>query len=191
MACFWSCALPLPTINKNDIIKILNYFKNCFRDKKNILAFMLILTTGIRTNELVNIKNKNIDLKNKIIKLDFTKSGKERYIYIVDELIELVQLVKNNNEFLFNDYENNQMTCNSLRCFFKHLKQNLNIEVLSPHKLRHFYATQLYKNSLDIYLTSQLLGHSDIKMTQIYLDIDNKDNQIKNQKYNPLATMTY
>ena len=64
------------------------------------------------------------------------------------------------------------MTANALRCFFKDIKKELKIDVLSPHKLRHFYATIIYNNSLDIYLTSNLLGHSDVKMTQIYLDID-------------------
>ena len=74
----------------------------------------------------------------------------------------------------------------NLRMFFKHIKEDLNIDVLSPHKLRHFYATTIYNNSLDIYLTSNLLGHSDIKMTQIYLDLDNNNNQQKNAQFNPL-----
>ena len=78
------------------------------------------------------------------------------------------------------------MTPNNLRCFFKRIKKELSIDVLSPHKLRHYYATTIYNNSLDIYLTCNLLGHNDIKMTQIYLDIDNNKNQHKNQIYNPL-----
>jgi len=81
------------------------------------------------------------------------------------------------------------MTANSLRCFFKHIKKELDIDVLSPHKLRHYYATTIYTNSLDIYLTSTLLGHSDIKMTQIYLDINNDNNQEKNQLYNPISSL--
>lgn len=176
----------IKSIEIKDINKIINYFKTCKKDKKYILAFMLILTTGIRTTELINIKNKNIDLKNMIIKLDFTKNGKQRNIFIVSELKDLISEVKNENEYLFLDEEQNQMTANNLRCFFKHLKKDLEIQVLSPHKLRHYYATTIYKNSLDIYLTCNLLGHSDIKMTQIYLDIDNKDNQLKNQMYNPI-----
>lgn len=178
-------------IEEKDIKKILIYFKSCKRDKKYILAFMLILTTGIRTTELINIKNGNIDIKNKIIKLDFTKNGKERKIYIVDELIELLKQIKNNNLYLFNDEENNQMTANNIRKFFQHIKKQLSIDVLSPHKLRHYYATTIYNNSLDIYLTCNLLGHSDVKMTQIYLDIDEKDNQNKNQLYNPLNFLTH
>lgn len=176
-------------IDKNDINKIINSFKDSKKDKKYILAFMLMLTTGIRTTELINIKNKNINLKDKIIRLEFTKNGKERNIYIVPGVLELLKTVMNENEYLFTDNLNNQMTCNNLRCFFKHIKKELGIKVLSPHKLRHFYATSIYTNSLDIYLTSSLLGHSDIKMTQIYLDIDNKQNQNKNEIYNPINSL--
>ena len=174
------------SIDKKDINKIINYFKTCNKNKKFILAFMLILTTGIRTTELVNIKNKNIDLNKMIIKLDYTKNGKQRNIYIVPELKELIIKIMSSNEYLFLDDEQKQMTANNVRCFFKHIKQDLDIKVLSPHKLRHFYATTIYNKSLDIYLTCNLLGHSDIKMTQIYLDIDNKNNQRKNQLYNPI-----
>jgi integrase/recombinase XerD len=179
----------IESINSKDINKIINYFNNCLRDKKYILAFMLILTTGIRTTELINIKNHNIDLTNKTILLDFTKNGRNRYIYIVDEIYDLVKEIMDNDYYLFKDNHHEQMTANSLRCFFKHIKKELSIDVLSPHKLRHYYATSIYNNSLDIYLTSTLLGHSDIKMTQIYLDINDNNNREKNQIFNPLIEL--
>ena len=69
---------------------------------------MLILTTGVRTTELLNIKNKNIDLKNMIIKLDFTKNGKERNIFIVNEIVDLLKQTISNNIYLFLDEEQNQ-----------------------------------------------------------------------------------
>ncbi len=56
------------------------------------------------------------------------------------------------------------------------LKQSCKIDILSPHKLRHYYATSVYNKSLDICLVKELLGHKSITMTQIYLDIDHKDN---------------
>ena len=101
-------------------------------------------------------------------------------------LIPVVRINKKINLYLFNDHNNQQLTSNALRCFFKHLKKDLEIETLSPHKLRHYYATNLYNKSLDIYLVSNLLGHTNIQTTQIYLDIDNKEHQIKNEFYNPL-----
>ena len=92
----------------------------------------------------------------------------------------------NNNEYLFTDENNIQMTSNGIKMFFKHLRDDIKIDVLSPHKLRHYYATNLYEKSLDIYLVSKLLGHTNIKTTQIYLDLNDKNNQTKNNYYNPM-----
>lgn len=176
----------IESISKNDLNKIINYFNNHAVLDKNKLIFLLMTTTGIRTTEVLNIKNSNIDLKNLRIYLEFTKTNYPRYIYIKEELVPLFHKVMSNNTYLFNDDFGNQMTDNALRCFFKRLKKELNIEVLSPHKLRHYYATSLYNKSLDIYLVSKLLGHTNIKTTEIYLDINDKNNQEKNNYYNPL-----
>lgn len=173
-------------IDPNDIKRILNYFETSKITVKYKLIFLLILTTGIRTTELLNIKNKNIDLEKKMIFLDFTKTHHTRFIYLVDDIIPLVSQVKNSNTYLFNDENDHQLSDNALRLFFKHLKRDVGVEVLSPHKLRHFYATNVYKKSLDIYLVSNLLGHTNIKTTQIYLDINEHENQKKNSYYNPL-----
>lgn len=176
----------IPQITKESIEKIINYLKNSNIDRNNKLMFLLILTTGIRTSEVINIKNKNIDLVNNVIKLDFTKNGETRNIYIVDYLKPLLKETMNKKTYLFYDSHGNQMTANTVRLFFKHLKQRLNIDVLSPHKLRHYYATTIYKKSLDIYLVKDLLGHKSLSMTQIYLDIDNKENQKRNNVFNPI-----
>lgn len=170
-------------IDKNDIIKILEYLKTSKTSDIYKLAFMLILTTGIRTNELLNIKNCNIDLINKKIYLDYTKSHKPRYIYIVDEIKPLLEHLKTSEIYLFN------ISVNRLRIFFKKLKKRLNIKVLSPHKLRHYYATTIYNKSLDIYMVSKLLGHQEIKTTQIYLSINNKAEQEANNIYNPIKDL--
>ena len=170
-------------IDKNDIIKILKYFKTSKTSDIYKLAFMLILTTGIRTNELLNIKNSNIDLINKKIYLDFTKTHKPRYIYIVDEIKPLLEHLKTSDIYLFN------ISVNRLRIFFKKLKKRLNIKVLSPHKIRHYYATTIYNKSLDIYMVSKLLGHQEIKTTQIYLSINSKAEQNANSIYNPIKDL--
>lgn len=92
-----------------------------------------------------------------------------------------------NNKYLFLEEDNKtQLTYNALKCFFKRLKRDLDIDVLSPHKVRHFYATNIYNKSKDIYLVSQLLGHTNINTTQIYLDIDNEEHQEKNNYFNPI-----
>lgn len=180
----------IPQISMKDINKIFRYFDESKITGKYKLIFLLILTTGIRTSELLNIKNKNINLEKKMILLEFTKTHNHRYIYILDELIPLIKDCMSSNTYLFTDDENkHQLSANALRCFFKHTKERAEVEVLSPHKLRHYYATQMYKKSLDIYLVSNLLGHTNIKTTQIYLDINEHENQAKNSFYNPLKDL--
>lgn len=177
----------IESINKDDLIKIINYFNSNIKlNPKYKLIFFLMCTTGIRTTELLNIKNKNINLDELTIYLEFTKSHHTRYIFIKEELIPLIKIVMNDKTYLFNDEHGNQMTDNNLRLFFKHLKRDLKIENLSPHKLRHYFATTIYNKSLDIYLVSKLLGHTNIKTTEIYLDINDKNNQTKSNFYNPL-----
>lgn len=176
----------IPQINKEDLNKIIEYLNQSKVSTKYKLIFFLILTTGIRTNELVNIKNKNIDLNNMTILLDFTKTGHSRYIYINPTIENLIKNQISQKTYLFNDEDGNQLSANAVRMFFKHLRYDLDIEVLSPHKLRHYYATNLYNKSLDIHLVSKLLGHTNIKTTEIYLDVNDKNNQIKNDYYNPV-----
>lgn len=177
----------IKSINKDDLNKIIDFLNTSTKTPdNNRLIFYLMLTTGIRTNELLNIKNKNINLDEQTIYLDFTKTGHPRYIYINEQIKELVIKVKNDNTYLFCDEHGNQLTSNGIKMFFRHLRRDLNIEVLSPHKLRHYYATNLYNKSLDIYLVSKLLGHTNIKTTEIYLDLNDKNNQIKNDFYNPI-----
>ena len=69
------------------------------------------------------------------------------------------------------------------------LKHDLGIDVLSSHKLRHFYATELLKNGADIYTVKELLGHSDLEMTQRYLDFTNEEIKENNFKYNPIKNL--
>ena len=100
----------IKAISRSDLNKIIRYFNSHAVLDKNKLLFMLITTTGIRTTELLNIKNSNVDLKNLRIYLEFTKTNYPRFIYIKKELIPLFNKVMSNKTYLFNDDFGNQMT---------------------------------------------------------------------------------
>lgn len=157
------------------------------------LMIYLLIGTGIRRNELVHIKVENINFKNKTIYLDFTKTGKPRYCYFNEKIEELIlkQIEQNHsikNPYLFakGDSHIDKQSVSSM--LFK-LKRDLNIDVLSSHKFRHLYATQLLKNGADIFTVKELLGHANIKMTQRYIDFDNEEIKKNNFKYNPLTNL--
>lgn len=174
-------------IKKSDVQKILNQIDSMKLHHQVILY--LLLSTGIRRNEVVNIKMNNINFKNKSIYLDYTKSGKPRYCYFGNKLEDLLKklILKNNydNPYLFQN-GNTHINKQTISSMLLKLKKDLNIDVLSSHKFRHLYATQLLKNGADIFTVKQLLGHSKLENTQRYLDFTNEELKENNFKYNPL-----
>ena len=177
----------IKTISDNQLIELLDYTKNIHKKKR--LIILLLISTGIRRNELVNILIKNIDFDNKRIYLDFTKSKKARYIYLNDSLILLIKNVISSNTqtvYLFENKFGLQLEPNYITYLLFSVKKELNFNVLSPHKLRHTYATYLLKNGANQEEVRRLLGHSDFKMTKRYIDYIDNDLQKANNLYNPL-----
>ena len=157
------------------------------------LMIYLLIGTGIRRNELVNIKISNINFKTKSIYLEFTKSGKPRYCYFNDKIEQLILKQIENNRSIKNPYlfalGDGHISKQSVTSMLFKLKKDLNIDVLSSHKFRHLYATQLLKNGADIFTVKELLGHANLKMTQRYLDFTNEEIKENNFKYNPLNNL--
>lgn len=174
-------------IQKDDVKKILAQIDSMKLSHQIIIY--LLLSTGIRRNEIVNIKMANINFKTKSIYLEFTKSGKPRYCYFGAKLEELIkkQIEKNNlnNPYLF-QHRDKHIDKGTVSSMIYKLKNDLGIDVLSPHKFRHLYATQLLKNGADIFTVKELLGHQRLEITQRYLDFTNEELRQNNFKYNPL-----
>ncbi len=177
-------------IKQDDVIKIFDNLDNMKLEHQVII--LLLISTGIRRNELVNIKMKNINFKEKSIYLQHTKSGKPRYCFFAKKLEDLLLKLINKNKSKNPDNEYllqhgmthiNKLTVSSMLC---KLKDDLDIDVLSAHKFRHLYATTLLKNGADIYSVKELLGHQRLETTQKYLDYTNEDLKNSNFKYNPL-----
>ncbi len=156
-------------------------------DYRNKAMLELLYATGIRVSELVNLEIVNVDLNECLIRV-MGKGSKERIIPINDMAIDALRvyldiyrdkLLKNcNSNYLF--ISKNQKNI-SRQAFFKLLKIlcikcgiNKNI---SPHTLRHSFATHLLENGADLRIVQELLGHEDLSTTEIYTHLSN--NQIK------------
>lgn len=141
----------------------------------NVTAITIMLDTGTRKSETLNIVNKNIDFYLNTISLDVTKTSKRTVLfgqlseYFIKKLFN-----KNNVYLLHNESTNNQMKRNTLEKFFLSLNKKLrfNSGNVTPHRLRKTFATQLLKKGCPLTTIRLLLGHKDIKTTMIYLDID-------------------
>ncbi len=180
----------IETIQQYDVMKILKHIDSMKLSHQVIIY--ILLSTGIRRNEVVNIKVHNIDFKNKSIYLEHTKSGKARYCYFGEKLEELlkrqIELAKNEKSgiYLLPGRKRDHLDKQSISAMLFSLKKTLNIDILSSHKFRHLYATQLLKNGADIFTVKELLGHEKLENTQRYLDFTNEEIKQNNFKYNPL-----
>ena len=147
---------------------------------KSILE--ILYSTGLRISELISIKLDNINIDNKVIKV-FGKGSKERYVLLGKEALNSLSDYLNNIDtkntnsiFLYPAVNGNVNKYISQRTMFNIIKKYLvmisNNEKLSPHSLRHSFATHLLDNGADLLAVKDLLGHEDLSSTQIYTHVN-------------------
>lgn len=168
----------------NEIEELLKKTDNTVQGIRDHLIIELLYSTGIRVSELVNIKIKDINFINKTIKIK-GKGSKERIVLygkicaniINDYLNKSRNNIKNssNNEYLILNLKGNKLTDRSVRNIINKYMQKTSIQKqISPHTLRHTFATHLLDNGADLKAVQELLGHSDLGTTQIYTHISNE-----------------
>lgn len=181
----------IQTIDIDTLQKVLNEL-TMHHSKQHQLIFQLFIGTGIRRTELVYIKRKNIDFGKNTIYLERTKTGPTRFIYfdnLIKELIIHEIKFKPTSEYLFVNHEGQQLSTSAIDSLFLRIKKELNIEVLSPHKLRHTYATMIMQKEKDIEQVRLLLGHSTYDMTKRYLHLSNEQLKETSLNSNPLNSL--
>src|SRR5574344_59016 len=155
----------------------------------------LLYATGLRVSELINLQFNDIDLVNDFVRV-IGKGNKEIIVPLSDMAVKYLKIYLNEhrNMILKNRISNYLFISNALKPitrqgFFKIIKQeckraNINKDV-SPHVLRHSFATHLLNHGADLRVIQELLGHSDIATTQIYTHVI--DSKIKNdyEEYHP------
>ena len=176
-------ALP-KTLSIEDVDKLLDIELKTPFDYRNKAMLELIYGCGLRISELINLEINDIDQTNCFIRI-LGKGSKEREIPVGEyALYYLKEYLNRRNELLKNRpcnklFLNNHGLGMTRQGFFKNLKQllkekGLNTEV-SPHTLRHSFATHLINRGADLRSIQEMLGHSDISTTKIYTKVsDNK-----------------
>ncbi len=163
-------------------IKIENNF-----DIRNKAMLELMYSSGLRVSELINLSINDINLENNIIKV-IGKGNKMRIIpigeYAKDYLINYIDIRESMLKGYFCDYlflnnHGKQMTRQGFFKIIKAIGEEKNIKNISPHTLRHSFATHLLDYGADLRTIQELLGHSNISTTQIYTHVSKehlKDN---------------
>lgn len=173
----------LPTmINDNDLERFFNSFTEDPIDIYHNAIFEFLYSCGLRVSELCNIKINDLSFDNKILKIK-GKGKKERIVPISDvalnKLSEYLVYRKSYNkkklDYLFINSLGNRLTRQYVWIKLKEISLNNNISNdYSPHSFRHTYATHLLDGGADLRYVQELLGHSDIATTQIYVHLQNK-----------------
>ncbi len=172
-------------LNENEVDLLLNSFdENDDIQYFHKLLLRLIYITGMRVSELCNLEIKNVNITHKQIRL-VGKGNKERLVLMdtltAENVLYYLRNIrprfnkKNQNVYLFINQLGNRLNRQFVFQLIKKKKDELSIQKdISPHSLRHSFATHLLNENADLRSVQELLGHSDISTTQIYTHIENK-----------------
>ena len=189
-------AKSLPKVlSEEEVNKLLDINLTNDFDYRNKAMLELMYSSGLRVSELVNLTVNDIDLTNSLVRI-FGKGSKERIIPINDYANESLNnyilyhrfnlFKKGENNYLFLNNHGTKMTRQGFFKILKKIAQENNIKTeLSPHTLRHSFATHLLKHGADLRSIQELLGHSDISATQIYTHISNEKLKENYTKFHP------
>lgn len=163
-------------LSYEELAKILdNIDTSTLTGLRNRLLIELFYATGCRVSEMINIKIKDINLTNNSIRI-MGKGSKERIVYFGDYAREYLDkyLAKIDFEYLFT-HNNDKLSIHDIEYIIKDLVKNLSLKThVTPHTLRHTFATHLLNNGADIKTVQELLGHSSLNTTGIYTHVSNE-----------------
>jgi integrase/recombinase XerD len=171
-------------LTRDEVSKLINSAET----RKSRLILSLLYSSGLRVSELVNLKPQDINFAENIGWVRGGKGSKDRMFTLSSNLgVEIKEYLKRkeNSKYLFS--EEDPLTTRNIQKIVKQLRTKADIQKkITPHTLRHSFATHLLENGTDIRMIQALLGHSSLNTTQIYTHISS--DQIKKIQ-NPLDVL--
>lgn len=166
----------LPTVlEKREVLNIIS----CTTNIKHKAALTLIYACGLRISELINLKIEDIDGERMLTKIVNSKGAKDRFVPLPENVRTLLRKYYANYKpkiYLFNGAEDIQYSAISVRNIIKRSAKKAGIRKnVTPHTLRHSYATHVLESGIDIRYTQTILGHNSIKTTEIYTHVSTKN----------------
>jgi len=160
-------------INKTEIETLFNVTTNL----KHKLVLRLLYYAGLRLNEVRNLKWEDLDFERELINVKKGKGDKNRTVFLHKKLKEILEEngIKKQGFILISE-RNTKYNERTIQQIIKTALKKTDIKKnVTPHTLRHCFATHLLEAGCDIRYIQQLLGHKDLKTTQIYTHVANKD----------------
>lgn len=201
-------------ISQNDISRLLSSYealapnegkgknKKTLNKKERMLcylsAFELIYATGMRVSEVVELEEHQLDLESSFVRIH-GKGGKERVVpfgKVSRSLLQEYFKVRNvsghkkgssdDKKYVFPSVRGGKLSRSTLFVMLRKLAAKMGInKKISPHTLRHSFATHLLEGGADLRVVQELLGHSDISTTQIYTHVDRSHLKSVHKSFHP------
>jgi len=146
---------------------------------RNKAMMSLMLHCGLRLSEVTNLRPGNINLTKGKLRVESGKGNKDRDLAIPEYLTDLLDSWRKKRpqgDYFFSTLKGKKLSDRYVQNMVKRYAQKAGItKNISPHSLRHTYATQYYRQTKDIETLRRILGHSDISTTTIYITLANID----------------
>ena len=166
--------LPI-VLSQEEMISIIQ----CTKNLKHRAILALIYSAGLRISELINLKLEHIHIHRKQLLIKRAKGRKDRYVTLADSFMPLLQnyLTTYKPEIYFAEGEKRKpYSASSVRKFLSRSRKVAHINrAVTPHTLRHSYATHLLESGVGLRHIQELLGHSRPETTMIYTHVARKD----------------
>ena len=193
----------IETFTQEHLEKMVNYYIRRkkkgydFHNERGYIAIKVLLGTGIRSGELLNIKWKDVDFVNESITV-FGKARRQRTIPLHSQLkrdlseyriyLNIIFEQVSTEDYMYPTSHNKQASKSSLDNVFKRLKKAIKLTEVrcSPHTFRHTFAQNWILSGGDVYSLQRILGHSRLESTQKYVNLFSSALRAQNNKFNPL-----
>lgn len=162
-------SLPI-VLTKEEVKRLIE----CAGSEKSRLMMMMLYSSGLRVSELVNLKWGDLERSEKIAWVRGGKGSKDRMIILSELIVKSFEHLPKISEYVFPG-RNGPLTTKNIQKIVRLAARNALInKKVTPHTLRHSFATHLLENGTDIRIIQELLGHSNLQTTQIYTHISSE-----------------
>ena len=164
--------LPI-VLSRDEIQSILAAISN----EKHNLMVALAYSGGLRVSEIVNLKIKDMNISELTIHIKDAKGNKDRITILSEKLVQNIEKLISNkdlNDFVFTSERGGKLTERTAQKVFENVLKKCHISKEATfHSLRHSFATHLLENGVDVRYVQELLGHANIRTTQLYTKVTN------------------